>query len=131
MKTFLIMIFFLFFFYGGTNLFAGPGYCRECNCNKANKDPRASDGRYSTGQKWICYCGHTWDDHYVGDRPSVSFSGHSQNIPSKKGFFEDPINVILFIVAIIGIIVSVNTKYKGGGLCACILFIIKALMSCS
>ena len=130
MKNFIKITIFIFLCCYGAILWAGPGYCSKCSCNRADKDPIASDGRYSTGNKWICYCKHTWGEHYNGDRPSVSFSGNHQNILSKKDFFDDPINIILLIAAIIGVIVSISTKYKGGGLLACILFILKVLASC-
>ena len=44
---------------------AGHGYCYECGCNRFTRD-------YYRGNSdnWYCRCGHRYEDHLHGNRPS-------------------------------------------------------------
>ena len=110
-------------------LLAGHGYCWKCNCNEFDKDVWRSNGT-----DYVCKCGHKYDHHYNTNRPVTFGSGFNSSRYSphqeKEGFFDDGMNVMWTIGAIIAIIAIVVTRdpavMTGGGLVVCMF--VKALL---
>ena len=102
---------------------ASVGYCTSCGCNKFNKDCFASNG-----SDWYCRCGHHYDDHCFSNRP-VSFAGSThKNVSPRKGFFDDGMNVVWTIGAIIAVFVMCNEKRAIAPAGFVIFMFVKALL---